>query len=137
LRGMLTNLARCCKPVPGDPIVGYITRGQGATIHRTDCKNILRIPDKERLVRVSWGRIVRTYPVEVRISAFDREGLLRDVSSIITEDHVSMRQVSVNTKAHQATIDMMIEVTDLSQLSRVLNRIEALPNILEARRVRP
>ncbi len=137
LRGMLTNLARCCKPVPGDAIVGYITRGQGATIHRTDCKNILRIPDKERLVRVSWGRIVRTYPVEVRISAFDREGLLRDVSSVITEDHISMRQVSVNTKAHQATIDMLMEVTDLSQLSRVLNRIEALPNVLEARRVRP
>jgi guanosine-3',5'-bis(diphosphate) 3'-pyrophosphohydrolase len=136
LRGMLTNIARCCKPVPGDPIVGYITRGQGATIHRTDCKNILRIPDKERLVRVSWGRIVRTYPVEVRISAFDREGLLRDVSSVITEDHISMRQVSVNTKAHQATIDMLMEVTDLGQLSRVLNRIEALPNVLEARRVR-
>jgi guanosine-3',5'-bis(diphosphate) 3'-pyrophosphohydrolase len=136
LRGMLTNLARCCKPVPGDPIVGYITRGQGATIHRTDCKNILRIPDKERLVRVSWGRIVRTYPVEVQITAYDREGLLRDVSSIITEDHISMRQVSVNTKVHQATIDMLIEVTDISQLSRVLARIEALPNVLEARRVR-
>jgi (p)ppGpp synthase/HD superfamily hydrolase len=88
------------------------------------------------LVRVSWGRIVRTYPVEVRISAFDREGLLRDVSSVITEDHISMRQVSVNTKAHQATIDMLMEVTDLGQLSRVLNRIEALPNVLEARRVR-
>jgi guanosine-3',5'-bis(diphosphate) 3'-pyrophosphohydrolase len=137
LRGMLTNLARCCKPVPGDAIIGYITRGQGATIHRVDCKNILRIPDKERLVRVSWGRIVRTYPVEIRISAFDREGLLRDVSSVITEDHISMRQVSVNTKDHEATIDVLMEVTDLTQLSRVLNRIEALPNVLEARRVRP
>ncbi|MFN2297863.1 MAG: RelA/SpoT family protein [Anaerolineales bacterium] len=137
LRGMLTNLARCCKPVPGDAIVGYITRGQGATIHRTDCKNILRIPDKERLVRVSWGRIVRTYPVEVRITAFDREGLLRDVSSVVTEDHISMRKVNVSTKAHQATIDMLMEVTDLTQLSRVLSRIEALPNVLEARRVRP
>jgi guanosine-3',5'-bis(diphosphate) 3'-pyrophosphohydrolase len=136
LRGMLTNLAHCCNPVPGDSIVGYITRGQGATIHRTDCKNILRIPDKERLVRVSWGRAVRTYPVEVRITAFDREGLLRDVSSIIAEDHISLRQVNVSTKAHQATIDMLIEVTDLNQLSRVLSRIEALPNVQEARRVR-
>jgi GTP diphosphokinase / guanosine-3',5'-bis(diphosphate) 3'-diphosphatase len=136
LRGMLTNLARCCNPVPGDPIVGYVTRGQGATIHRTDCKNILRIPDKERLVRVSWGRVVRTYPVDVRISAYDREGLLRDVSALVTEDHISMRQVSVNTKDHKATIDMVIEVTDLNQLSRVLNRIEALPNVMDARRVR-
>jgi guanosine-3',5'-bis(diphosphate) 3'-pyrophosphohydrolase len=137
LRGMLTNLARCCNPVPGDPIVGYITRGQGATIHRTDCKNILRIPDKERLVRVSWGRVVRTYPVDVRVSAYDREGLLRDVSGIVTEDHISLRQVSVNTKDHKATIDMVMEVTDLNQLSRVLNRIEALPNVLDVRRVRP
>jgi len=136
LRGMLTNLARCCKPVPGDPIVGYITRGHGASIHRTDCPNILRIPDKERLVRVSWGRVVRTYAVEVRITAYDREGLLRDVSSLVTEDHINMRQVSVNTKSHQATIDMLMEVTDLSQLSRVLNRIEALPNVLDAKRVR-
>jgi GTP pyrophosphokinase len=136
LRGMLTNIARCCKPVPGDPIVGYITRGHGASIHRTDCPNILRIPDKERLVRVSWGRVVRTYAVEVRITAYDREGLLRDVSSLVTEDHINMRTVSVNTKSHQATIDMLMEVTDLTQLSRVLNRIEALPNVLDAKRVR-
>jgi len=72
----------------------------------------------------------------VRITAYDREGLLRDVSSLVTEDHINMRQVSVNTKSHQATIDMLMEVTDLSQLSRVLNRIEALPNVLDAKRVR-
>jgi GTP diphosphokinase / guanosine-3',5'-bis(diphosphate) 3'-diphosphatase len=136
LRGMLTNLARCCKPVPGDPIVGYITRGHGATIHRTDCPNILQIPDKERLVRVSWGRTARTYPVLARITAYDREGLLRDVSSVITEEHINMNSVNVSTKGHLATIDMLMEVTDLGQLSRVLNRIEALPNVLEACRVR-
>jgi GTP pyrophosphokinase len=136
LRGMLTNLARCCKPVPGDPIVGYITRGHGATIHRTDCPNILRTPDKERLVRVSWGRTARTYPVAARITAYDREGLLRDVSSLITEEHINMNQVNVSTKGHLATIDMLMEVTDLTQLSRILNRVEALPNVLEARRVR-
>lgn len=136
LRGMLTNLARCCKPVPGDPIVGYITRGHGATIHRTDCPNILRTPDKERLVRVSWGRAERTYPVVARITAYDREGLLRDVSALVTEEHINMNQVNVSTKGHLATIDMLMEVTDLTQLSRVLNRIEALPNVLEAIRVR-
>jgi GTP diphosphokinase / guanosine-3',5'-bis(diphosphate) 3'-diphosphatase len=136
LRGMLTTLARCCKPVPGDAIVGYITRGHGATIHRTDCPNILRTPDKERLVRVSWGRATRTYPVASRITAYDREGLLRDVSSIVTEEHINMNQVNVSTKGHLATIDMLMEVTDLTQLSRVLNRLEALPNVLEARRVR-
>jgi GTP diphosphokinase / guanosine-3',5'-bis(diphosphate) 3'-diphosphatase len=136
LRGMLTNMARCCKPVPGDAIIGYITRGHGATIHRTDCPNILRIPDKERLVRVSWGRVMQTYPVSVRIVAYDREGLLRDVSIVVTEEHINMSQVLVSTKAHQATIEMLMEVTDLGQLSKVLNRLEALPNVVEARRVR-
>jgi GTP pyrophosphokinase len=96
----------------------------------------MRIPDKERLVRVSWGRAERTYPVVARITAYDREGLLRDVSSLVTEEHINMNQVNVSTKGHLATIDMLMEVTDINQLSRVLNRIEALPNVLEARRVR-
>jgi GTP pyrophosphokinase len=96
----------------------------------------LRVPDKERLVRVSWGRVVQTYPVTVRITAYDREGLLRDVSSIVTEEHINMNQVAVNTKAHQAIIDMLMEVTDLGQLSKVLSRLEALPNVVEARRVK-
>ena len=136
LRGMLTTMARCCKPVPGDQIVGYVTRGRGATIHRTDCPNILRVGDKERLVRVSWGHAARTYPVAVRVTAYDREGLLRDVSTVVGEEHINMNSVVSTLKAHQATIDLILEVTDLGQLSRVMNRIEALPNVVEARRVR-
>ena len=136
LRGMLTTMARCCKPVPGDQIVGYVTRGRGATIHRTDCPNILRAADKERLVRVSWGHAARTYPVAVRVTAYDREGLLRDVSTVVGEEHINMNSVVSTLKAHQATIDLILEVTDLGQLSRVMNRIEALPNVVEARRVR-
>ncbi len=136
LRGMLTTMARCCKPVPGDQIVGYVTRGRGATIHRTDCPNILRVGDKERMVRVSWGHAARTYPVAVRVTAYDREGLLRDVSTVVGEEHINMNSVVSTLKAHQATIDLILEVTDLGQLSRVLNRIEALPNVVEARRVR-
>jgi len=136
LRGMLTSMARCCKPVPGDPIVGYVTRGRGATIHRTDCPNILRVRDKERLVRVSWGRPARTYPVAVRVTAYDREGLLRDVSTVVGEEHINLSNVVSSIKAHLAMIDLVMEVTDLGQLSRVLNRVEALPNVMEARRVR-
>jgi len=136
LRGMLTSMARCCKPVPGDPIVGYVTRGRGATIHRTDCPNILRVRDKERLLHVSWGRPARTYPVAVRVTAYDREGLLRDVSTVVGEEHINLSNVVSSTKAHLAMIDLVMEVTDLGQLSRVLNRVEALPNVMEARRVR-
>jgi len=65
--GLLTTLARCCRPAPGDPIVGYVTRGRGATIHRRDCPNVLRVADKERLIQDSWGQPRRTYPVSIRI----------------------------------------------------------------------
>ncbi|HLC05007.1 MAG TPA: bifunctional (p)ppGpp synthetase/guanosine-3',5'-bis(diphosphate) 3'-pyrophosphohydrolase [Anaerolineales bacterium] len=137
LSGLLTNLARCCKPVPGDPIVGYITRGRGATIHRKDCPNVLRINDKERLVQVSWGLPHQTYPVSVRIRAYDRDGLMRDVSTLVANEGINMSSIHVSTKNSLANFDLVMGITDLSQLSRLLNRLEALPNVLEARRLRP
>jgi guanosine-3',5'-bis(diphosphate) 3'-pyrophosphohydrolase len=137
LKGLLTNLARCCKPVPGDPIVGYITRGRGATIHRQDCPNVLRIKDTERLVQVSWGQAKQTYPVSIRIRAYDRDGLMRDVSTLVSNEGINMSSIQVSTKNSLATFDLVMGVTDISQLSRVLNRLEALPNVLEARRLRP
>jgi len=137
LSGLLTNLARCCKPVPGDPITGYITRGRGATIHRNDCPNVLRIKDKERLVQVSWGQPRQTYPVSVRIRAYDRDGLMRDVSTLVANEGINMSSIHVSTKNSLANFDLVMGITDLSQLSRVLNRLEALPNVLEARRLRP
>jgi len=137
LSGVLTAMARCCNPVPGDPIVGYITRGRGATIHRHDCPNALRIKDRERLVQVSWGKVRQTYPVSVRIQAYDRDGLMRDVSTLVTNEGISMSSVNVATKNSLATFDLVMGIADLSQLSRVLNRLEALPNVLEARRLRP
>jgi GTP pyrophosphokinase len=135
--GLLTNVARCCKPLPGDPIVGYITRGRGATIHRRDCPNVLRIRDKERLVQVSWGQARETYPVSVRIRAYDRDGLMRDVSTLVANEGISMSSIHVSTKSSLAIFDLVMGVTDLTQLSRVLNRLEALPNVLEARRLQP
>ncbi len=137
LSGLLTNIARCCRPVPGDPIVGYITRGRGATIHRRDCPNVLRIRDKERLVQVSWGQARETYPVSVRIRAYDRDGLMRDVSTLVTNEGISMSSIHVSTKSSLAIFDLVMGITDLNQLSRVLNRLEALPNVLEARRLQP
>ena len=135
--GLLTHLARCCKPVPGDPIIGFITRGRGATIHRQDCPNALRIKEKERFVQVSWGQPRQTYPVMVQIRAYDRDGLLRDVSTLVTNEGISMSSIHVSTKDSLAVFDMEMGITDITQLSRVLNRLEALPNVLEARRLRP
>jgi len=137
LSGLLTNLGRCCNPVPGDPIIGYVTRGRGATVHRQDCPNVLRIRDKERLVSVSWGKAKDTYPVSVQIQAYDRDGLMRDVSTLVSNEGISMSSIHVSTIDNLATFDLVMGITDLSQLSRVLNRLEALPNVLDARRVQP
>lgn len=137
VHGLLTSLGRCCKPAPGDPIIGYVTRGRGATIHRRDCPNVLRMSDKERLIQVSWGQPRRTYPVSVRIRAYDREGLMRDVSALVANEGINMPSAQVTTKNSLAIFNLELSVTDIAQLSRILNRIEALPNVLEACRVRP
>lgn len=141
LKGLLTTMARCCNPVPGDDIIGYVTRGRGATIHRKDCPNILRLREKERLVRVAWGEPKRTYPVSVRVKAYDRDGLARDVSNLVANEGINMGlvQAGVNhdSKLSLAVLDLVLEVKDIDQLTRVLTRIEALPNVMEAHRVRP
>ena len=137
LKGLLTTMARCCNPAPGDEIVGYITRGRGATIHRQDCPNILRVQDRERLVRVTWGEAKNTYPVPVRIKAYDRNGLMKDVSTLISDEGINMPKVNVDVNRNLAVFDLVLEVRDIGQLSRVLDRLENLPNVMEAQRVRP
>jgi GTP diphosphokinase / guanosine-3',5'-bis(diphosphate) 3'-diphosphatase len=137
LKGLLTTMARCCNPAPGDDIIGYITRGRGATIHRLDCPNMLRIRERERLVRVSWGEPKKTYPVSVQIKAYDRDGLLRDVSTLIAEEGINLGQVRAVVNQNIAAFDLILEVREVDQLTRVLTRLEALPNVLQAHRVRP
>ena len=137
LKGLLSNMARCCNPMPGDQIVGYITRGRGATIHRQDCPNILRQKDTERLLQVDWGKVERTFPVHITVKAYDRQGLMGDISTLLQGEGVNIADVSVNYNRTVADIKLVIEIRDLAQLSRVLTRIESLPNVLEALRTRP
>jgi guanosine-3',5'-bis(diphosphate) 3'-pyrophosphohydrolase len=138
LRGLLYNMARCCNPTPGDDIVGYITRGRGATIHRKDCPNVLRVRDIERLIEVSWGSPTSTFPVPVRVKAYDRSGLLRDISILLAEEDVTMSRARVDVnRRNMAVFDLLLEVRDVGHLSRVLDRLERLSNVVEARRVRP
>lgn len=137
LKGMLTTFARCCKPVSGDDIVGYITRGRGVTIHRQDCPNILRKTDHERIIKVSWGAAPKTYPVPVMIRAYDRQGLMGDISTVLKEENINILDVNLKVSHHLASLNLVLEVGDISQLSRVLTRIENLPNVTEAHRVRP
>jgi len=136
LKGLLTSMAKCCNPTPGDEIIGYITRGHGATIHRQDCPNMLRIQDRERLVKVSWGENVRTYPVPIRIRAYDRQGLMGDITTLLNDESVNIVDVDVHMAKNLADMRIVVEVKDIAQLSRILARIENVPNVLEAQRVR-
>jgi GTP pyrophosphokinase len=137
LKGLLSTIARCCNPMPGDQIVGYITRGRGATIHRQDCPNILRRKDTERLLQVDWGKVERTFPVHITVKAYDRQGLMGDISTLLQAENVNIADVSINFNRTVADIKLVVEIRDLAQLSRVLTRIESLPNVLEAQRTRP
>lgn len=137
LKGLLSQMAKCCNPAPGDQIVGYITRGRGATIHRQDCPNMLRIKDKERLLQVDWGKVENTYPVPIKVKAFDRQGLMGDISTLLDSENINIADINVNVNRTLAVINLVVEVKNLSQLSRILTRIENLPNVLEAHRTRP
>ncbi len=137
LKGLLSQMAKCCNPMPGDQIVGYITRGRGATIHRQDCPNILRTKDKERFLQVGWGRVEHTFPVPIKVKAYDRQGLMGDISMLLDSENVNIADVSVNMKRSLADLNLVIEVKDLDQLSRILTRIENLPNVMEAHRTKP
>jgi GTP pyrophosphokinase len=137
LKGILTTFARCCKPVPGDDIIGYITRGRGVTIHRRDCPNILRLDERERVIKVSWGVAPKTYPVPVEVKAYDRQGLMSDISTILGEENINILDLNVKVSHHLASLRLILEVGDIAQLSRVLTRIENLPNVTEAHRIKP
>jgi GTP pyrophosphokinase len=140
LEGLLARPARCCSPVPGDPIVGYVTKGRGVTIHKTSCPNILaQLKDKDhaRLVEVQWGAEgEETYPVSIQVKAYDRAGLLRDVTGLVADEKINMRSAEAVTgmKNNIALINATLEISDVIQLTRVLTRIERLPNVLEVRR---
>ncbi len=134
---LLTQLAQCCRPVPGDPIIGFVTRSRGVSIHRADCPNIQRTPEKERLVEVSWGAHEQQYPVAIKVEAWDRLGLLRDLSTVIAEERVNI--AAVRTEAHEdhtITVHFTVTTTGLEQLTRVLHRLESVRGVFSVVRSR-
>lgn len=123
---LLTNLGACCKPVNGDAIIGYVTRGRGITVHRADCVNVLNRNDPERLVDVTWGtKNGETFPVGIRVKAWDRVGLLKDVSTLLADEKVNILYVQTTTNDDRTVnLYVTIEVENVGQLSRILNKIE-------------
>ena len=137
---LLTQMAQCCRPLPNDPIVGYITRGRGVSIHRADCRNVLNLADSERarLIDVAWsGGVEESYPVEIAVEAYDRKGLLRDVTAVVSNEAVNIVSIESRTdaRAHMVDTRITVEVRDIEQLSRVLDRLQQLPNVTDCRRL--
>ena len=137
---LLTQIAQCCKPLPNDPIVGYITRGRGVSIHRADCRNVLNLAGAEqaRLIDVAWsGGAEESYPVEVAVEAYDRKGLLRDVTAVVSNEAVNIVALDSGTdrRTHVVHMRLTVEVRDIEQLSRVLGRLAQLPNVSDCRRL--
>ena len=141
LDGVLAHPALCCNPVPGDPIVGYVTKGRGVSIHKTNCPNIVSLikrAEHARLVEVQWGaKSAEMYPVSIQVKAYDRAGLLRDVTGLVADEKINMQSAKAVTgmKNNMALINATLELSNISQLTRIMTRIEHLPNVLEVRRV--
>ena len=137
---LLTTLARCCQPLPGDAIVGYITRGRGVSIHRADCAGFarLRARDSERAIEVEWGGArAQAYEVDLLVRGYDRKWLHKDVTNVIAAANVHLLAVNtrVDSASSLATMNFAVRVTDFEQLSMLLGRLSGVPNVIEARRL--
>ncbi len=136
---LLTQMSGCCKPIPPEPIVGYITQGRGVSIHRKDCRNLLNMQTRnpDRIIEVAWGGPEdQVYPVDVTIEAYDRTGLLRDVTTVLAAEHVNVIVMNTFSDAPSSTarLNLTLEITELGQLHRVLDKLSNLPNVSRAAR---
>ncbi len=136
---LMCNFARCCRPVPPEPIVGYITQGRGVSIHRQDCGNFLGLNTRypERIVEISWGESdAGSYPVDLSVHAFDRAGLIRDITAVLADDGANVMNMTSKTdkKSSQVEMGLSIEIRDLPTLSAVISKLEQIPNVVSVRR---
>ncbi len=136
---LLCNFARCCRPVPPEPIVGYITQGRGVSIHRQDCGNFLGLNQRspERVLETSWGESDQgSYPVDLTLHAFDRNGLIRDITGILADEDANVLDLKSHTerKSMQVIMVLSLEIKDLPTLSTAITRLEQLPNVVSVRR---
>ncbi|MER3425454.1 MAG: GTP pyrophosphokinase, partial [Nitrospiraceae bacterium] len=136
---LLMQLSRCCNPVPGDRIMGYITRGRGLTIHSVGCPNLEALDyDKERLVEVEWDTTApSTHSVKISVLTVDKPGMLANVSASISSSKANISRAEITTRDDQkAQLDFVVEITDTAHLARVLQAIERVGGVITARRIR-
>jgi len=134
--GMQTRLAKCCNPIPPEPINGYITRGRGVTIHSMDCKQLMDMKEPERWIDVQWGIDEEAYPIPIVVRAYKRPGLIEDIANILKGQYVNLAKTKATTEDSITTLYLVAEVVSLDQLNWILGRFERLQNVIEAKRER-
>jgi len=133
---LLTQIATCCNPMPGDDIIGYVTRSRGVSVHRKDCSNIINTTEKERLINVGWGTGEQLYSVPVRIDGFDRVGLLRDITGIVAEEGINIASATMAERVDgTSVITLTLQTKGLGQLSRLLSKIEGVQGVINVARL--
>jgi GTP pyrophosphokinase len=133
---LLIRFAKCCNPIPGDPIVGFITRGKGVTVHLQSCPTVINEREVSRLIDVEWEHTpTETYPIAIRVEAYDRTGLLSDITQVVAENKVNIVAAHVGvTPDHTAVVTATMQVHSVSQLARVMSRIETLKDVISVQR---
>ncbi len=133
---LLVRFAKCCHPIPGDPILGFITRGKGVTVHLQSCPTVVNEREVSRLIEVEWEAAPsQTYPIAIRVEAYDRTGLLSDITQVVAENKVNILAASVSVMPdHTAIVTATLQVHSVSQLARVMTRIETLKDVLSVQR---
>ena len=136
--GLLTRVARCCSPVYGDEVTGYLTRGRGVTVHRRNCAILRDTEDTDRHIPVAWGHYETTYASRLQIKAFDRVGLIRDITHVVSSENVNIHSLSSDEDANTnaCTVSLTVYTTGVEQLSRLFSRVEAIPGVDTVFRVR-
>ncbi len=133
---LLTVMAKCCKPLPPDPIVGFVTRGRGVAVHRHDCPNVKRLDEtgKSRLLAAEWGSKPGLYEVDILVEASDRQGLLRDISEAFTREKVNVTAASTLSRGQRAAMGFTVQIGDAMQLEKVLGKVREVPGVSGVRR---
>jgi GTP pyrophosphokinase len=129
---LLVRFGKCCHPIPGDPIIGFITRGKGVTVHLRSCQTVLGERETARLIDVEWeSQVQQTYPIAIRLEAYDRTGLLSDISQVVAEAKVNIMSANVQVNPdHTAIVKATLEVASVAQLARVMSRLEHLKDVI-------
>ena len=135
--GLLTRIAKCCSPVYGDEITGYLTRGRGVTVHRHNCAIVRDSKYSERHIPVAWGHYETTYASRLRIEAYDRVGLIRDITNVVSSENVNIHSLTSteDDKTNACTISLTVYTSGVEQLSRLFARVETIPGVDSAFRV--